>query len=517
MTFTPSITSKIDTNNSTTTPLTSSATFTGNASDSSKFESCTLTITADTPSVNAGVRVEHSADGSNWDYVDVYTYDAKHEFIKTFQTKCAFIRVVYENATSAQSEFRLQLLMRANARADEKSPNLDAFGRLRVSNPQTLIEINHLRDINNTQETGSTTGTATQALDANSPFVLQSVSTTGDISIRQSRKRATYQPGKSHLILMSGVINAANNDTGVYSYIGYFDDSDGVMFTHKGNGAGGDMFVSLRSSGTGSVVSNEVPQSEWNIDALDGNGESGITLDPSKTLIFIFDMEWLGVGRVRTGFVIKGEIVYCHEFYHSNIETIPYMSMPSLPTRYEIRNVGVASASGSLKNICSQVCSEGGHSVIGRQFSVNTLANGGKAVTATLTPLVAIRLKSTHTEVNAIMQNYATLSEGKSMMATCLVMVRDDATAITGASWVSADDESAIEYDISGTAINMANAILLDNDFVESNTSKNTTGDVLNATLTSSISGVSDILVLCAQRVTTNGNGFASITWNEYL
>jgi hypothetical protein len=517
MTFTPSITGKVDTNNSTSTPLGADATFTGVATDSSKFESATLTITSDYPSANSGVRVEHSQDGTNWDYVDVFTYDAKHEFIKTLATKCAFIRVLYDNDGNAQTEFRLQLLLRASAGYDEKKENLDAFGRLRVSNPNTLLEINHLRGLNDSQESALIEGTGTQTLDTRSPFILQSVSDAGDRSTRQSRKRATYQPGKSHLILMSGVINAGNNDTGVISNIGYFDNNDGCFFSHAGDGGSGTMKAVLRTSGKfASPVQREAKQSEWNIDRMDGNGESGILLDTSKTLIFYYDIEWLGVGRVRYGFIIKGELYFVHEFYHSNLETIPYMSMPSLPTRYEIYSNN-PSATGSLKNICSQVSSEGGHNVKGRQFSVNSLASGGKAVGSTLTPLICLRLKSTEPEVNAVLENYSVLSDGKALMATCLVLVKDDATAITGATWTSADDESAIEYDIAGTAINMTNATVLDNDFVESKSSKKISGDVLNSTLTTNIIGVSDILVLCTQKVSNNGTGYAGVTWNEYL
>lgn len=385
-----------------------------------------------------------------------------------------------------------------------------------MSNPKTLIEINHLRGLNHSQESALIQGTGTQTLDSRSPFILQSVNDAGDRVTRQSRKRATYQAGKSHLILMSGVINNGDNGAGVYSNIGYFDDNDGCFFSHSGDGGSGTISAVLRTSGKfASPVQREAKQSEWNIDRMDGNGESGILLDTSKTLIFYFDLEWLGVGRVRYGFIIKGEIHFVHEFYHSNLETIPYMSMPSLPTRYEIYSLNPTT--GSLKNCCAQVCSEGGHEVRGRQFSVSSLASGGKSVGATMVPLICLRLKSTEAEVNAVAENYSVLSEGKSMMATCLVLVRDDATAITGASWVSADPESAIEYDMSGTAINMTNATVLDNGFLESNASKKISGNVVNSTLTTNINGVSDILVLCAERITTTGTGYASIAWNEYL
>jgi hypothetical protein len=51
-----------------------------------------------------------------------------------------------------------------------------------------------------------------------------------------------------------------------------------------------------------------VPQTNWNIDKLDGTGISGITLDISKAQILWMDIEWLGLGTVRIGFVINGNL-----------------------------------------------------------------------------------------------------------------------------------------------------------------------------------------------------------------
>lgn len=81
-------------------------------------------------------------------------------------------------------------------------------------------------------------------------------------------------------------------------------------------------------------------QSAWNVDKLDGTGASGITVDPTKSQIFVFDFEWLGVGRVRTGLVVDGKIYYFHYFSHANVTNVVYMSTPNLPLRYELENDG---------------------------------------------------------------------------------------------------------------------------------------------------------------------------------
>jgi hypothetical protein len=70
---------------------------------------------------------------------------------------------------------------------------------------------------------------------------------------------------------------------------------------------------------TGSVVNTRVAQADWNQDPLDGTGPSGLTLDSSKAQILYMDIEWLGLGTVRTGFIINGAFVPCHNFDHANL------------------------------------------------------------------------------------------------------------------------------------------------------------------------------------------------------
>ena len=69
---------------------------------------------------------------------------------------------------------------------------------------------------------------------------------------------------------------------------------------------------------SGSAVdADEIAQSDWNTDKLDGTGPSGIILDESKAQILWWDFEWLGVGTVRCGFVIDGLFRTCHVFNHA--------------------------------------------------------------------------------------------------------------------------------------------------------------------------------------------------------
>jgi hypothetical protein len=101
----------------------------------------------------------------------------------------------------------------------------------------------------------------------------------------------------------------------------------------------------------------------WNGDKLDGTGPSGYYLNLARVQIFWSDIEWLGVGNVRCGFVINGEFIICHTFQCANQagNTKVYMETAILPVRYEIENTDTTADASTLKQICSTVISEGGY------------------------------------------------------------------------------------------------------------------------------------------------------------
>ena len=193
---------------------------------------------------------------------------------------------------------------------------LDAFQRLRVSNPFTLFDSSFLyKDngdfdtfINGGGSTGCSTGTSIVTLNVNSTANTQ--------VLRQSFRVFPYQPGKSLLVMNSFVMDTPK--TNLVQRVGYFNSQNGVYFECDGTGYN----MVLRSCPTGTTIQEKrISQRDWNIDTLTGEGESGIILDVSKSQIFITDFEWLGVGSIRTGFVINGNITYAHIFYNANFLT----------------------------------------------------------------------------------------------------------------------------------------------------------------------------------------------------
>lgn len=260
------------------------------------------------------------------------------------------------------------------------SGSVDAFGRWRTSAPVTLFDGRVAEGDQNLVFSCTTTNASYGAATTNltlASCTLNVVSTQNVTVVRQSYKRFPYIPGKSQMILATGVLGAASG--GITRRMGYFDTLDGIFLQQDGS----EVSIVKRTSTSGTANDTaKVLQDDWNLDPLNGTGPSGLTLNLAKSQILVIDLEWLGVGRVRVGFNIDGETYYCHEFLHANRTSGVYMSTASLPIRYELSNNGAGSAA-TFECICATVISEGGTEILGRPFglsagtgSVSYTANG---------------------------------------------------------------------------------------------------------------------------------------------
>lgn len=77
-----------------------------------------------------------------------------------------------------------------------------------------------------------------------------------------------------------------------------------------------------------------IPQASWNgLDIFDGNGLTGVTLDPTKGNVFQIDYQWLGFGGIA--FYIEDpddrEFHLVHTIHYANANTTPSLSNPTLP------------------------------------------------------------------------------------------------------------------------------------------------------------------------------------------
>lgn len=319
---------------------------------------------------------------------------------------------------------------------------IDAFGRQRVSDPVTLFDSQ--LTVNDQPLLWESAGAGTAAHVAAKSAVQLSVAG-GESILRQSRQYIRYQPGKSQLILMTGVLGAATAD--ITQRIGYYDDMNGIYFQQTSTG----LAVVRRSSVSGTTVNTAVAQADWNIDTMDGNGASGITIDTTKAQIFFIDIEWLGVGRVRCAFVVDGKVYYCHQFLNTNTFDTIYMQSANLPLRYELISGSTGTASDMFQ-ICSSVISEGGFEADrGIPHSVGHGSAGIASVQARR-PVLSIEPVTTY---NGTVNHGEIVPLDVSIYAVTNPVFWEVVYGgtISGGSFGSVGSNSIVEYDVAGTAI----------------------------------------------------------------
>lgn len=398
---------------------------------------------------------------------------------------------------------------------DSGTSAVDAFHRLRVSNPTTLfgsqLQYNNVPFIWESKITGS----ATDIHDINGSCTTMTVTANAsDSVIRQTRLYYRYQPGKSQFINITFVLGSPT--AGVVKRVGYFDAENGVFLEQDGTNA---LNIVIRSNVTGSIVNNKVRQQDWNIDRLDGSSnrfdKSSKTLDVTKNQLLYIDLQWLSAGSVRIGFDIGGEMVYVHRFEHANIIATSLMSTANLPVRYEITTDGTNN--GSMIAICSAIASEGGFETdFGFPYTAfNT--DGGVTISGPDVPIISIRPKLTF---NSITNRGKIINESVALLGTQPAAFKlICGGTLTGASFNSVHDESIVEFDIAAMAISGGFAVM--SHPVEKGGAFNMEKD-LHLPLSLNIDGshplaplITDNITIVASKISANSTINASLNWIE--
>lgn len=340
------------------------------------------------------------------------------------------------------------------------SANLDAFSRLRVSNPLILHNSQFTYDLAPILFEQITNGAgATIAHDTTNRCAILSFAGTGagGKSFMQSYEYLPYQPGRSQLIFVTfNMIAAAVN---VLKFAGYSDGVNGIEF--QLNGATKQFHI-YSATGDGSETAI---QSSWNIDKLDGTGPSGITLDITKTQILVIDIQALYVGRVRIGFDIGGEVIYAHEFLHANLASFPYIQSANLPVRCGMTCSGISTT--TMQFICSAVISEGGSEDI-NAFGYTFETNTRETVSTLGTQMMTLRPKTTFNGITNRMR-VAYIDVEIFNTGSTNQHVRWDlcvGQAITGGTWADVNTTySGVEVN-TGATLSGAPAIIIDSGWV---------------------------------------------------
>jgi hypothetical protein len=390
--------------------------------------------------------------------------------------------------------------------------NLDAFGRLRVSEPYTLFDSQNLyidggQFSNITANSGSVTYVANE-----SSFNLAVTTANGSSVIRQSKTTQPYQPGKSLLTLNTFAM--ATLTANCRQRVGYFTSANGVYFEANGT----DLYLVIRSSTTGAVVEERIAQADWNVDSLSnvvGTNPSGITLNPTLVQIFWNDIEWLGVGTVRAGFVINGEFIVCHRFNHANQagNTKVYMTTATLNPRYEITNTGTVPSALTMKQICSTVISEGGYNPATTiNYVPNTIAPTRITTGNVFTALSSIRLNPAYPDAVVVPAQIDLLLVDVQYGTFQLVLNASNVVANTG-SWSNVTN-SVVQYNTS--ALRIDDGTVVYSGLTSSRDTIAISEDIKRRLqLSRTANGTPDILTLCVAYQSNNADLLWKFGWEE--
>jgi len=353
--------------------------------------------------------------------------------------------------------------------------------------------------------------------------------TAGSKVYRETKRVFPYQPGKSLLSLNTFVMNQPQEN--LRQRVGYFGEKNGVYFEQDGLTA----YMVLRSNVTGTVDSTtrRIPQSSWSDDTYDGNGPSGRVLSVTGANIFWTDIEWLGVGDVRTGFFIDGKPVIAHIFHNDNINSTTYMTTAVLPVRYEIESIGTGVTGtlngqgitgATMKQICSSIISEGGYEGFSRRYNVSTDGVPKANISTTsLVPIVSIRLNSNRLDSVIVPSNLSALITSSNQAAGSRAVEYRILLnpVLTGASWQTHYNGN-VEYDLSATGQTGGSDVIggfFDSTGVLTIASINDFNFQIGRTQTSitGSTGTSDILTVAMRAFQSSTDISADLSWFEII
>lgn len=341
---------------------------------------------------------------------------------------------------------------------------------------------------------GSATYNATTASTA-----LSVTSSSSDSALLQSHYYAPVQPGQTLRCSISAVLGAGQANTS--AHVGPHTAADGAFFALIGTVKN----IVTRTDTSGTPTDTVVAQSSWNLDTMDGNGPSGITIDWTKLQTFVVDYNWQA-GIVRFGFNIGGAIVLCHQVVNNTAQNI--FASPNLPAKISVANTGSAASYSIYAMAASMVIfgtspfDQGSSLFSIQQTAAKTGSTSGEVL------LMQIKLKAGITAASLKLLTLAVqtdLNSGDETEPVTFFSIRRNPTigSPEGVSFNPVDTNSNFQYDVAGTGI-VSGGTLIMSDFAFSFGSNAAGGSALPMNFPilnfgSDPSGTSDIITISSQ------------------
>jgi hypothetical protein len=265
------------------------------------------------------------------------------------------------------------------------------------------------------------------------------------------------------------------------------------------------------------------------MDKFDGTGQSSQTLDTAshtgrlnldKANLFWVDMEWLGVGDVRCGFLVDGTLYPAHTFHHDNLSNGVYMTTAVLPIRYEIENLTTTASSSTLKQICSTVISEGGYQKRNKSRAQTMDFGSFKTLSSANTyyPVMSIRLNPDRPDSVVLPKNFD-LTAITNQTATLHYKILINAS-LSNTSFENCVGNT-VQYDVSANST-MSGGTLIKSGYISTSQKGAAAVDIgtieeFEVQLGRTISGNSDIFTVAVASETAGVNVGVTIEWYEVI
>ena len=398
------------------------------------------------------------------------------------------------------------------------SAMLDPLSRLKVSSqPDTVMLLNTTYNKNPLRIDEITLSNAVSSHDASKGVVnMNLVSTTASRIVRQSKLYTPHVFGSTTTAIVNGVLTTNNTNSNVVSRIGVFDDSNDVPAAGAQNTGNGIFFqydnksnlkLVHRTNAGGSQVDTVVPRASWNLDTLDGNGVSGLTLNTTSPTNFVFEWNQANLSSIARAGLYTNGVSFCHVF-----SNVPMFGNPSLPVRWEIAhnsNLGTANSATMVQGPAI-IYTDEPYTGPNKNFAYDLGANFKLLNTVGTTPLMSLRLADIYERAKIYPKDLEIVNIAAGGVGKWQLSLN---STLTGASFSNVTSSSFAECDSNATAVSGGIPVASGYIYDSGNTKVHLNDKDIS--LLCSIDGTQDVLTLQVTNINGTLNVSSSIEWVE--
>jgi hypothetical protein len=323
-----------------------------------------------------------------------------------------------------------------------KNLPLTPFDRVMVSEETVLLSlkpgmgVSKLRDILEL-ENGATVVNA-----LNNPEYVFSVAGTGSKATMRTAERCRYMPGIGAEVGIGGHLPSMLV-LGQSLKFGMFDESNGYYFEITHN----NLYAVIRKDG------NEIrtQRADFSIDRMDGNGRSGLFLNPMKGYIWTIRFSWYGYGAVEFSVISEDasqeqHAIVLHRYY---TQTRPSISVPNLPITVTLDagvegSPGTAYITGRKYSVLGKFEPMTREGSLYRIIAMPNISNGW-------TPVMSIRRKQDYLSAPVVIQNVSVFAETGTSVFKVVTGATLTGPTVWGAPGCYNASETAVECDTTTT------------------------------------------------------------------